>query len=335
MVWNGRELQQTDDWKFELTGTEINELKKAVAASLSSNKPLAEQSYSDYDLAKLSMRLVQLREEILDGRGFTLIRGLSKTNWTDAELTRAYWIIGSVFGNPVSQNARADLLGHVTDLRIKDKSVVRTYQTNAAQPFHSDSCDIVGLLCLRAAKRGGESAIASSASIHNQLLDINPNALQTLYEEFICDRYGEIPEGKKPFYPVHVFNAIAGKLVCCGMDPDIRSAPRLDCVDDLSESQVSALDAFQQVAKTSALRMMLERGDIQLVNNLTVVHARESFEDHIDLDQRRYLLRLWLSSPLGRQLPDFLSERWGSIAVGSLRGGIKVPGVQPQVNFEP
>jgi len=119
------------------------------------------------------------------------------------------------------------------------------------------------------------------------------------------------------------------------MDPDIRSAPRLVGVNDLSESQVAALDAFQQVANETALNMMLERGDIQLVNNLTVVHARESFEDHADLHRRRYLLRLWLSSPVGRKLPEFLSERWGNIAVGSLRGGIRVPGVQAQVNFEP
>jgi len=119
------------------------------------------------------------------------------------------------------------------------------------------------------------------------------------------------------------------------MDADIRLAPRLDGVDELSHSQVSALDAFQQTAKENALNMILERGDIQLVNNLTVVHARESFEDHTDPDQRRYLLRLWLSSPVGRKLPEFLRERWGNIAVGSQRGGIRVQGVQPQVNFEP
>lgn len=334
LVWDGRELQREDDWSFELSKTDLDQLRIAVTDSLSSSKPLAEQSHSDFDLADLSERLRILREEILEGRGFTLIRGLSKTDWIDADLTRAYWIIGSMFGNPVSQNARADLLGHVTDLRITDKSTVRLYQTNAAQPFHSDSCDIVGLLCLRPARSGGESAIASSATIHNLLLERNPEALKTLYKEFICDRYGEVPEGKAPFYPVRVFNSIAGKLVCCGMDPDIRSAPRLDGVDELSDSKVSALDAFQETAKQTALRMELERGDIQLVNNLTVVHARESFEDHDDLDQRRYLLRLWLSSPFGRELPEFLSERWGNIAVGTLRGGIRVAGVPPQVNVE-
>jgi len=239
MVWDGRELQQFDDWSFELDDTDIDQLHAAVSESMSSTKPLAEQSYRDYDLAKLRERLLVLHKELLDGRGFTLIRGLSKTGWTDAELTRAYWIIGSMFGNPVSQNARADLLGHVTDLRISDKSAVRLYQTNAAQPFHSDSCDIVGLLCLRPAKSGGESAIASSATVHNNLLENNTDALLTLYKEFICDRYGEVPEGKAPFYPVRVFNSVAGNLVCCGMDPDIRSATRLDGVNELSQSQVA------------------------------------------------------------------------------------------------
>jgi len=335
MVWDGRELQQNDDWSVELNRTEINQLQSAVASSLSDTKPLADQSHHEYNLAELGERLQALRAEVLDGRGFTLIRGLSQTDWTDAELTRAYWIISSWFGNPVSQNARGDLLGHVTDLGIADSSSVRPYQTNAAQAFHSDSCDIVGLLCLRPAKSGGESAIASSATIHNQLLDENPKALQTLYKAFICDRYGEIPAGKEAYYKVHVFNSVANNLVCCGMDADIRLAPRLDGVDELTESQSMALDAFQQSAKMNALNMILERGDIQLVNNLTVVHARESFEDHSDLDRRRYLLRIWLSSPLGRELPEFLSERWGNIAVGSHRGGIVVPGVQPQVNFQP
>jgi len=116
MVWDGRQLQKTNDWSYELNDTEIDQLLLAVTASLSSTRPLAEQSHHDFDLAKLKERFTVLHDELLHGRGFTLIRGLSKTDWTDAELTRAYWIIGSMFGQPVSQNARADLLGHVTDL---------------------------------------------------------------------------------------------------------------------------------------------------------------------------------------------------------------------------
>jgi len=189
MVWDGRTLQQIDNWSFELSDTEVNQLYSAVRASIASTKPLAEQSHHDFDLDKLSKRLSFVHEEILNGLGFTLIRGLSKTHWTDAELIRAYWIIGSLFGAPVPQNARADLLGHVTDLRNTDASTVRIYQTNAAQPFHSDSCDIVGLMCLRPAKRGGGSAIASSAMIHNHLLEHNPNTEKYLKAKRLSTRF--------------------------------------------------------------------------------------------------------------------------------------------------
>lgn len=340
MVWDGPDIQQSQIWKFDLSQNDIEQLQIAITASISNDKPLAEQTHHEHNLAALGERLQALRDEVLSGRGFTLIRGLSNTDWTDDELIRAYWIIGSWFGEPVSQNARADLLGHVTDLyqssaRQAANASVRIYQTNAAQPFHSDSCDIVGLLCLRPAQQGGGSAIASSANIHNQLLAENPTALATLYQQFLCDRYGEVPAGKKTYYPINVFNTVADNFVCCGMDPDIRSAQRLDEVDELTESQLSALDAFQQTASKVSLNMRLERGDIQLVNNLTVVHARETFKDYPDPARRRHLVRLWLSSPLGRQLPEFLSERWGNIEVGTRRGGIIVPGAKPQLNFTP
>ena len=81
--------------------------------------------------------------------------------------------------------------------------------------------------------------------------------------------------------------------------------------------------------------MMLKRGDIQFVNNHTVVHAREQFRDDQDPELRRYMIRLWLSSKKGRKLPEFLTERWGSIAVGSIRGGIRVPGAKAKVHLNP
>ena len=242
--------------------------------------------------------------------------------------------MGRWLGDAVPQNAKAHLLGHVIDQRSEVSADTRIYQTSCAQPFHSDSCDIVGLLCLRVARSGGASAIASSAAVHNNLLDEDPQALKTLYGEFQCDRFGEIPVGKKAYYSVHLFNQVDSNFICCGMDPDIRSAQRLEAVATLSKVQLHALEAFQQSAKKLALNMNLQRGDIQLLNNHTVVHAREPFDDHAELDKRRYLIRLWLSSPLGRRLPEFMAERWGNIEVGSIRGGIKVPGAVPIVHFD-
>lgn len=237
---------------------------------------------------------------------------MSSEEWEDEDLIRAYWGIGTWIGDAVSQNAKAHLLGHVIDQRTSPSSGTRIYQTNQAQPFHSDSCDIVGLLCLRQAKKGGASSVASSAAIYNAISAADKQALDSLCGEFYCDRYGEIPDGCEPYYTVRIFNEIARQLVCCGMDPDIRSAERLDEVAPLTPAQVHALDLFQETANSLALRMKLKRGDIQFVNNLIVVHAREQFEDYAELDKRRYLVRLWLSSPMGRALPEFLVERWGN-----------------------
>ena len=333
-VWNGNSFSSTNNWVITLSDLEIEEIDAAVNTSMRNHNPIGNLTRNDFAFDKLGSTLLSLKDDVLNDKGFVLIRGLPANDWNDEQLVRAYWAIGTWIGDAVSQNAKAHLLGHVIDQRATDTQATRIYQTNRAQPFHSDSCDIVGLLCLRTALQGGESSVASSAAIHNHLLDTDVEALQQLYGEFQCDRYGEIPQGKQPFYPVNIFNNIDGKLVCCGMDPDIRSAQRLEQVSTLTDDQLSALDKFQQTARKLCLRMSLQRGDVQLVNNLIAVHARETFVDHDDWNRRRYSIRLWLSAADGRRLPAFLRERWGNIDVGSIRGGISVPGAIPVAHLD-
>jgi len=334
-VWNGSEMESHNDWVIALTPQDITAIQTGINAFIASGKDLAAATHLDFPFAQFGESLKQAQEQLLNGRGFVLLSGLPANDWTDQQLMTAYWGIGIHIGIPVSQNAKGHLLGHVIDQRTNSQNDKRIYQTNKAQPFHSDSCDIVGLLCLRKAKQGGESALASSAAIHNALLQTDPQALATLYGTFMCDRYGEIPQGKLPYYPVNVFNNIDQQLVCCGMDPDIRSAQRFDNIESLTNEQLHALDQFQNTAQNLALSMSLQRGDIQLINNLVAVHARETFVDHDEMGKRRHLVRLWLSAQNGRRLPDFLRERWGNIDVGSVRGGISVPGATPIVQFNP
>lgn len=334
-VWSSAELSDASDWTIHLSTDDIREIQLTVEAFTATGKDLADATHADFPFRQLGTRLRQMQQQLLNGRGFVLLRGLPADDWTDRQLITAYWGIGRHIGTPVSQNAKAHLLGHVIDQRKAQNGETRIYQTSKAQPFHSDSCDIVGLLCLQTASQGGESAVASSAAIHNALLASDPQSLETLYGEFMCDRYGEIPAGKLPYYPVHIFNSVDNALVCCGMDPDIRSAQRLENIDALTNGQLHALDQFQATANRLALKMSLERGDMQFVNNLVAVHARESFVDHTDTHRRRHLIRLWLSAENGRRLPDFLRERWGNIEPGSVRGGIRVPGAKPVVQFSP
>ncbi len=346
MVWDGRDISAHHNWSFQLGRDDLSDIEYAVKNARKSGKAMEDLSPDDFPFGDFGQKILTLRDEVLTGRGFVLIRGLSNSSWAssswpnssrgcDEDLLLAYWGIGKWFGDPVPQNANAHLLGHVIDQRQAPSEETRSYQTNQAQPFHSDSCDIVGLLCLRQAKSGGRSSIASSPAIHNALLHNDPDALDQLYGTYQCDRYGEIPQDKLPYYAVRIFNEINGQFVCCGMDPDIRSAQRLNEVTPLSRQQQHALNSFQAAARKLALSMTLQRGDIQLINNHVIVHSREQFEDHREANLRRYLVRLWLSSPVGRALPSFMAERWGNIEVGTIRGGIRVPGATPVVPLDP
>jgi Taurine catabolism dioxygenase TauD, TfdA family len=55
----------------------------------------------------------------------------------------------------------------------------------------------------------------------------------------------------------------------------------------------------------------LEQGDIQILNNYAVLHARDGFEDWPEQNKRRHLLRLWinLDSSIARPLDPVFAAK--------------------------
>jgi hypothetical protein len=99
----------------------------------------------------------------------------------------------------------------VKDLgRDPNDPATRTYTTSAAQPFHTDSADVVGLCCLNNDVVGGDSMVASVVEIWNRMRSESPAALRTLAEPFPVDRKGEIPPGCRPTYDMPVFHVHRG-----------------------------------------------------------------------------------------------------------------------------
>src|ERR1700722_4294711 len=214
-AWTGADMRGREtEWSYRLSPPEIAEIEAALQSVQARGLDVADIRREDFPLPTLGPVLDRLRGQGLDGRGFVLLRGVPVEGRPIAESAVAYWGIGTYFGSARSQNAKGHLLGHIYDLGGSSATDpnIRTYATSERQNFHIDRCDVVALLCLRRAKAGGLSAIASSMAVHNVMLERRPDLLERLYQPFPVDRRGEIPEGKAPFYEAPVFNEHAGRL---------------------------------------------------------------------------------------------------------------------------
>ncbi|HJT27784.1 MAG TPA: TauD/TfdA family dioxygenase [Pyrinomonadaceae bacterium] len=334
-VWYGPEVARQTEWKVRLTETEIAELESAVHKL---QEPHLQQFIDDQhvSLPTLAPRLQAMVGEVMNGRGFVLIKGLPVERWTRREAAIAFLVIGVQLGNLRMQNAEGHLLGHVRDLgRSSEDPNTRIYQTRERQTHHTDSCDVVGLMCLQTAKSGGLSSLVSSTTIFNEMRRRRPDLLNVLLQPIETDRRGEVPEGSKPYFNIPVFNYHDGLVSAIYQRQYIESARRFPDVEPLSALQIEALDMLDQLANDPKLNLMMELqpGDIQLVHNHTILHDRTAFEDYPEPERKRHLLRLWMAPRGARPLPEVYAERFGSITPGD-RGGVVVAGAKPTIPFD-
>jgi hypothetical protein len=335
-AWIGAELaRHPEQWIYTLSPAELDELETAVAGVR--GRDLAGLGRDDFPLPRLGPALDGLRDEVLSSRGFVLIRGLPVEGRPIADSAAAYWGIGMYFGNPRSQNAMGHLLGHVRDLGLATSDPnVRTYQTTERQYFHTDSCDIVALLCLKTAREGGLSSIVSSMAIYNEMAKRRPDLARRLFEPFATDRRGEVPVGEKPYFDTPVYNDYEGYLSAIYSGTYIRSAQRFAEVPRLTREDIAALEMFDDLANDKELRldMELRPGDMQFLHNHTCLHDRTAFVDWPEPERKRHLLRLWLAAPDARPLPPTFAPRYGSTTIGD-RGGIVCEHTRLHAPLEP
>ena len=326
-AWTGADMRgRAAEWTYRLSPSEIAEIETAAKAAQARGLDIADIRREDFPLPTLGPVLERLCAEVLDGRGFVLLRGLPVEGRPIAESATAYWGLGTYFGSARSQNARGHLLGHVYDLGRGLSAAnpnLRSYATAERQNFHIDRCDVVGLLCLRRAKSGGLSTIVSSMSVHNVMAERRPDLLDRLYQPLPVDRRGEVPEGKASFYEAPVFNEHAGYVSVLYSRLHIGSAQRFREARRLTAEDIEALDMLTELAGDPELRldMNFTPGDIQFLHNHTILHARSAYEDWPEAERKRHLLRLWLSPPGARPLPPVFAECYGSLTIGD-RGGI-------------
>ena len=327
-AWYGPEMAQREDWIEWLSDAEIDEAEATSARLCEDPSGPASWRAADHPLPLLAPRLRRILHDVLDGRGFALLRGLPVQRWSEAQACAAFMLVGAHLGHARPQNAKGDLLGHVMDLGLRSTDpAVRIYQTSERQTFHTDSCDIVALLCLRSARSGGQSALVSSTALFNEMRRRRPDLAALLFQPLATDRRGEVNTGQRPFFNVPVFNwwplGEHGQLSAIYQRQYIDSAQRFAEAARLTPEIHEALDLFDALSNDPALHFLmdLKQGDIQLVHNHTLLHDRTAFVDWPEPDRRRHLLRLWLAPPEARPLPPVFAERYGSVTPGE-RGGV-------------
>ena len=324
-AWVATDLgNNPDTWLRALNSDEVSELELSAKRYLETGKDVGEITKNDFALHGFARHLESLKQKLLYGNGVEVIRGLPVSDYPIEVTACIFCGIGAHLGAARSQNASGHILGHVRDAGLSSSDPnARIYQTAERQSFHTDSADVVGLLCLRPSRSGGESLLVSALSIYNQFKVQRPDLLPLLFEPVATDRRGEVPEGAMPFMTIPVFSWHQNNLTVFYQRQYIESAQRFDDAPRLTDKHREALDLFDSLANDPSLHfgMQLKSGDMQFVYNHSQLHDRTAFVDWQDPAQRRHMLRLWLSVEGDRELPECFVQRYGSIEVGN-RGGI-------------
>jgi len=302
-AWTRREMEASSAWRYTLSDEEVGELKAAVRHAAGLKRPLGALGEEDFPLRTLRARIDVLREELENGRGFELWRGLPVGEWSVDERNMAFWGLGLHLGAPVVQNAKGELLGHVINTTSTDPSTnadSRFYHTNRAAPFHVDGADVVGLMCVRRSREGGASLVVSSNSIYNAIVRNHPDLVPLLYQPLWFDHRGERNAVTgEPYWVTSICGWANGKLSMMYLRNFIESGQRYPGAPALTEQHRKLFDVIDELAASDelCLSMDFQPGDIQWLNNHTMLHSRTEYLDWDEPERRRWLLRLWLNFP--------------------------------------
>lgn len=305
-AWRAADFPDLGAITFELERRHLQALDRALRFSHTTGRPTESVGRDGFPLDDIASDLESIRERVQSGRGIVLLRGLPVERYSREDMCRMFWGLGAHFGHAVSQSLMGDRLGHVTDVS-GDNPAERGYRSRRELDMHTDSDDILMMMCLHDARSGGESRFVSALTLYNEMLAAHPELVPALLRGFRYHWRGEQAEGEGPItsFRVPVFSEREGKTSCVYLRAFIDMAAE-DLNEPLTDVEKAALDTFDNLSERAELQLALnlEPGDAYLANNYTVLHSRTAFEDHDAPDRRRYLLRLWLKAQDSRPVLD-------------------------------
>jgi Taurine catabolism dioxygenase TauD, TfdA family len=189
------------DYTIEFTAAQLRDIDRALRQIKAAGLGLDDLQRKHFEVPSLRPLIDEIRWQIEDGRGFVVVRRLPVEDYSKDEIGMIFWGIGTHLGRGLSQSVLGDRLGHVKDFSREDP-LARAYRNKQELSPHTDSCDLVGLACLRSAQSGGVSRLTSALTVHNVMLEEYPEALERLYRGYVFHRRGEERPGDLPHTPI-------------------------------------------------------------------------------------------------------------------------------------
>ncbi|MGJ7531458.1 TauD/TfdA family dioxygenase [Variovorax sp. GB1P17] len=303
-AWKADSFKGAGDYTVKLNERHRSELLAAVGA-LPDLKAPEFSTAAQFAMPTLTPLLRRAYEDIRAGRGFVVLRGLPIEQVDVQQFIAAMWGVGTHFGDSLSQNTSGDRIGHVIDASAED-ATPRMYRSNLELRPHNDITAMISLACWHRSQTGGASVIVSAVTVHDEMARLHPSMLAPLYRGFHYHQVGEEAPGEPPVtrHRVPLFAVRNGQLSSRYLRSNLVAGHRaLDM--PLSDEEIGALNGFDAIATApeNRLAFFLERGDMIVINNYTVMHARTSFTNFPEPERKRHLVRLWLDTPGFRDVP--------------------------------
>jgi hypothetical protein len=334
-VWTGAEMSASTRWIRNLPASLAETIDRAIHAV--EGRDWKTITRADFPLPGSEAFFSDVREELENGSGMVKIRGIDMTKYSSSQLRSMWFGLGAHLGQPLFQNRSGELM---RDIRDEGGDIAKKYGATTDEHgkvflsssartlspgelrFHTDRCDVVGLLCVRQAMRGGVSRLCSSPAVYTTMLERRPDLLELLCRPIPRSRFGEEVGGEDLVYDLPVFGVRDGKLTSHFSLTYIESAQKMTQARRLTSAEHEAIAYLLELSRELAFEMRLEPGVIQLLNNHVIYHGRTAFEDDASQGADRMLMRLWLAMPNSRALPEDHAILWRDVAAGAPRGGI-------------
>lgn len=316
--WRAEDVADPAAWTEVLSDAEVAEIDAALAHAKATSDDFLAIGKAQFPLPTLAKRLKAIERELIEGRGFVLIRGLPRERYSNDDLCLAYWGVGAHLGRPWPQNHKGHVLGDVTDQGKApgDPTARGNELGQVGLEFHCDGSDLVGLLCLQTAASGGRSAVANSVALHNDLVRERPDLAAELYKPQPYDARGEQAPGRPGWYALPVFTDWNGRLFIRLIAGYIHASQRHADAPRLTPAAREALEWIRERAESGAYSVVMDfqPGDMQFIDNYHVLHGRTPYADDRAGGKVRHLKRLWLETETLADRPPYfrnnISSHW-------------------------